>query len=126
MFGDFTWAEIRSIVLIPGIGTPRVETWPFCSATWLQRILYNLPAQGLHARILTFDVLVALNDSFSWQHILLEGGCLLRALADLSKCTTFKDVSRRATSNSPRKKLTVTRLDLGQWSSSVIVLVVLC
>ena len=114
---------MESIALIPGLGTAPVESWPFCSALWLHRIL---PPQLSSARILTFDIQVPLGDSFSWQYVLLEGSVLIRALSDYAKLVASAEVSRQGTSLRPVKHLLPIRLDLGPCSSFATVLVVSC
>lgn len=43
---------------------------------------------------MTFDFRVPLHDAFSWQHVLLEGGFLLKALSDLQKDNTSIEVGQ--------------------------------
>lgn len=70
---------MNSIILIPGLGTPPVETWPFCSTSSLQSFL---PTAIKRARLLAFDYTIPLADNFSWENFLLQGEHLLRALSE--------------------------------------------
>ena len=53
-----------------------------------------LPTKAPDARTMTFDFRVPLNDAFSWHHILLEGGYLLKALSDLQRDDTSIEVGQ--------------------------------
>jgi len=69
-----------SIILVPGIGTPPVETWPFCSKEWLQD---TLPSTAARPRVLAFQHGITPNDPFSWEELLMQGFSLLNDIVDL-------------------------------------------
>lgn len=77
-------------MLIPGLGTPPVDTWPFCLEDWLQSFL---PANIDQARPLAFDYSVPLTEAFSWDSFLVQGGNLLNALAEVRKNGELNEVS---------------------------------
>ncbi|KAE8150033.1 tetratricopeptide repeat domain-containing protein [Aspergillus avenaceus] len=63
------------IVLIPGVDTPVVETWPFQSTSWLSENLH------LHdTLLLIFDYCIPRTDQFSWKLFLIYGDALLNVL----------------------------------------------
>ncbi|KAN0095890.1 tetratricopeptide repeat domain containing protein [Hyaloscypha variabilis] len=70
------------IVLIPGFGTPPVESWPFCSDSWLSACL---PQAISRARLLAFDYVFPLDDSFSWENIWLQGDQFIKKLSEARK-----------------------------------------
>lgn len=67
------------IILVPGIGTSSAETWPFTSSAWLRE---TLPHEFCRARVLAFEYSSLLDDSFSWEELLMQGYQLLQELAN--------------------------------------------
>lgn len=81
---------VFSILLIPGIGTPGVETWPFCNQQWLKD---HYPNESDNPRVLTFEYSVPINDSYTWETLLMQGYDLLHALWDLRSNTGSNEVN---------------------------------
>ncbi|KAL1966998.1 hypothetical protein VTN77DRAFT_3522 [Rasamsonia byssochlamydoides] len=61
------------------VGTPAVDSWPFCSSAWLAQCL---PREIGRARLLTFDYAFPLGDNFTWGNLWQQGDRFLRALAN--------------------------------------------
>lgn len=70
---------VASIVLVPGIGTPPPELWPFASQEWLS----TLPEAGSHARIMAYEYESPFTGNKpAWESILMQGYDLLQHLSD--------------------------------------------
>ena len=70
---------VSSFVLVPGAGSPEVESWPFCSRPWLSSML---PAKKSKFRLWTFDFAFPLEDRLSFENIWILGEKLLWALSE--------------------------------------------
>lgn len=99
-----------SIVLIPGIGTPIVESWPFCSPQWLPQCL---PLETTRPRLLTFDYTFRLEGAFSWEHLWHQGDRLLKAVSFSRR----GDSSRVGPFPADDERRTLIRLVAGRYST---------
>jgi hypothetical protein len=68
-----------SFLLIPGIGSPSAETWPFCNQNWLEE---RCMQENRRIRVFSFEYSIPMNDSFSWETVLIHGHTLLQLLAE--------------------------------------------
>lgn len=68
----------RSLVLIPGLGTPPVEQWGVVGLKWW------IPegAPNTKVRFVTYDYQIPVDHKFQWETLLAEGEKLLEALID--------------------------------------------
>jgi hypothetical protein len=65
---------MTSIVLIPGVGTPSSDEWPFCSALPWKEFLQSL---NHPITLLGYDHGIPSDNHFSWERLLEEGRNLL-------------------------------------------------
>ncbi|KAK2811685.1 hypothetical protein FQN50_002031 [Emmonsiellopsis sp. PD_5] len=77
--GVDTSQDAVDIVLVPGIGTPMPENWPFANQEWLA----TLPSSGAGARILAYEYPSPFAGTKpSWASILMLGYDFLQHLSD--------------------------------------------
>ncbi|KAK5680155.1 hypothetical protein LTS10_007082 [Elasticomyces elasticus] len=68
------------VVLVPGIGTPIPEAWPFANEDWLA----TLPDSGAHARIFAYRYTSnSVGPKPTWESIVMQGYDLLQQLSDM-------------------------------------------
>jgi hypothetical protein len=69
-----------SIILIPGVGTAKPDSWVFSERAWLSRVL---PDNLKNARVLAFDYSISVGESdISSQEFLVLGDIFLNALVN--------------------------------------------
>ncbi|RQM08659.1 hypothetical protein DH86_00000379 [Scytalidium sp. 3C] len=67
------------VVLVPGIGTPSPENWPFANQEWLA----TLPGRGGAERILAYEFASPFaGPKASWESVLVLGYDFLQHLSD--------------------------------------------
>lgn len=70
-----------SVILIPGFGTPKVESWSIVK----QEAQLLSPSARLY--LLRYEYEIALDSNFSWKKLKDEGKCLLDCIRDrISVC----------------------------------------
>lgn len=68
---------MNSVILIPGIGTPRGQEWSL-PARWSEGGLFNTLEHGV--AFFAYDYAMRFDSHLTWDLILLEGQRLLQAL----------------------------------------------
>ena len=65
-----------SIILVPGVGTLACDSWSLCDRPWTD----FFAELDIGVTIHSYDHGAAMNDRFSWQHLLDEGAEFLKSL----------------------------------------------